>query len=752
MLRTRIGTVLLFASALLVPAGAAQAGGPAFFTVNTTADTADANTADETCDADTGTPGAQCTLRAALQEANVAPGTNQIRFSIGSGHQTIQPGPQLPAASEAVFIDGTTQPGFAGTPLIEINGDLMAANTDGITIAAGPSTVRALIVTGFNNVTAGRGSAGIVVSGGAGTVLRRNYVGFDTSEFGPLADRNWRGIHVEGATGTVVGGTAPAQRNVVSGNGPVGVSVEGTGTDDTVVIGNYLGTDPTGTFGVGGFQVGIMVQNGPHDTLIGGTAPGAGNLISGNTGITGGGVYLGGDVAGTVIQGNLIGTDRTGTADLGNGPPGVWITNGASDITVGGATAAARNVISGNDDHGINVGGGGAFGGSTDVVIQGNFIGTDVTGTQPLGNNFTGIALYDGGNTVGGEGAGEGNVIAHNGTPTTSDGITVLDEADAVGNTIRGNSIHSNAGLGIDLFPDGVTANDGGPADDADTGGNRLQNFPEITQVMPRPEGTFIQGLLDSTPDSNFAIDFFASNVADPSAHGEGGRFLGSIALSTPLDGATGFGVTLPSVVQAGEEITATATDTGTGDTSEFSAAVPVCTQEGTPGNDVLVGGPVPDVLCGMGGNDRLVGGDGDDALLGGPGNDRLRAGSGDNVVFGQAGRDTALYAGATTGVQANLAVGTASTGTSFDRLLGVEGVSGTPKADEIRGSRGKNTLTGLAGSDTVAGGRGNDRLRGGSGGDTLRGQAGNDAINGGPGNDTCIQGPGRGPLVACER
>ena len=170
-----------------------------------------------------------------------------------------------------------------------------------------------------------------------------------------------------------------------------------------------------------------------------------------------------------MIEGNFIGTDVTGTLPLGNGEYGVDIS--AHGNTIGGSAVGAGNVIASNADGGINTE-------SADgLVIQGNFIGTDSTGTLNLGNHGPAIG-FDGGNgaQVGGVNPGEGNTIAFNGIGSSSGAVVVI--ADAVGITIRGNSIHDNVAAGIDLgtigAPDGITPNDLGD------GGHRRQQPPEL--------------------------------------------------------------------------------------------------------------------------------------------------------------------------------------------------------------------------------------------------------------------------------
>ncbi len=273
------------------------------------------------------------------------------------------------------------------------------------------------------------------------------------------------------------------------------------------------------------------------------------------------GIAVGG--ARNEIEGNFVGTDVSGTLDLGNGWEGVFI-NGDSH-TVGGTSPAARNVISGNDDDGV------AHLQATGSEVQGNYIGTDASGTQDLGNTQDGVRLeatLD--NTIGGTEDGAANTIAFNG------GDGVRDVGISTGNRILRNSIFANGQLGIDLGADGVTDNDLGTPSDTDTGANNLQNFPEITSAKKKRKGTLIEGYLISTPNTTFTLQFFSNTLNDPD---EGKTFIGQLTnVQTNENGAALFSIRVarkkaPVGLSA---ITATATNNSTGDTSEFSQNVEV--------------------------------------------------------------------------------------------------------------------------------------------------------------------------------
>src|SRR5438045_3077342 len=215
---------------------------------------------------------------------------------------------------------------------------------------------------------------------------------------------------------------------------------------------NFKGTDTAGTARLGNTSIGINVQ-ASNNTVIGGTAAGAGNLISAN----GIGIQIApGSGTAIQIQGNLIGTDVNGTTDLGNTSDGVSINDSAfaANITIGGTLAGARNVISGNDGDGIDLRG------VTGTVVQGNLIGTQIDGTSPLGNSGHGINMVGtSNNTIGGTTAGAGNRIAFNGASNNFGGGIIVEGISSLNNSLRGNSIYANTsngtsangGLGIDL-------------------------------------------------------------------------------------------------------------------------------------------------------------------------------------------------------------------------------------------------------------------------------------------------------------
>ncbi len=259
-----------------------------------------------------------------------------------------------------------------------------------------------------------------------------------------------------------------------------------------------------------------------------------------------------------IIQGNFIGTDAAGTAALANAEAGVLI-NGLGNL-IGGTAITARNVISGNGGFGIEMNSVQA----SNNTIQGNFIGTDMSGTTPVGNNRGGVRTLGSAmnNTIGGTVPGAANIIANN----AGSGVNIFG---GLNNAVLGNSIFSNGVLGIDLSDDGVvTPND---MCDGDGGANNLQNFPVLTSATSGGGNTNIVGTLNSTPVTNFRIEFFSSAACDPSGNGEGQTFIGFTNVSTPAAVCdVAINVNFAIAVPVGNVITATATDPSN-NTSEFS-------------------------------------------------------------------------------------------------------------------------------------------------------------------------------------
>lgn len=565
-------------------------------------------------------------LRAAILSANTSAGLDTISFNIpGGGVHTISPTSPLPQITDPVTIDATTQPGFTGTPLIELDGS-QAGETNGLFLAAGDCTIRGLAINRFfefgQNPYAGFQIWIDITSGHnriEGNFINTNAQGTDAA---PNPQDLFRsGIFVQNSADNVIGGTSPSARNIISGNKQYGIYLNGTGTTRTIIQGNYIGVDITGTKAVKNGFLGIYIFG--TENLIGGVVPGARNIIANNAPY---GIRLDGDALDSNrIQGNYIGTDATGTVAMPNSLSGIFLGQ-VRYTTVGGTSPLARNVISGHSQYGIDINASGTDG----FVVQGNYIGTDVTGTTAIPNRTAGINLGNtkdslfsnnliSGNTGYGIhlygigiGATAGTEIRNNLIGTDYTGATPLGNSEVgvyvdgtggqtiVANTIafnrkggvyvglawndpiRQNSIFSNGGLGIDLAKSGcsyllgcygtVVAND---ACDADSGGNLLQNYPVISGAFATGSGTVIAGTLNSTANTRFIIDVFSNSSCNASGYGEGKVFVGSYTVTTDSSCNASFGFLVPAVLSNGDIVTATATDPN-GNTSEFSQCIAV--------------------------------------------------------------------------------------------------------------------------------------------------------------------------------
>jgi hypothetical protein len=488
-------------------------------------------------------------LREAINGANNTQGADTINFEIsGGGVKTIAPDTELPTISDTVSINGYSQPeaqpntratGGDAVLNVELSGANAASGT-GLFITAPNSTVKGLAIN--------RWTFGIRIDGAdaTGNKIAGNYLGTDATGTQDLGN-GYSGVFIYDAPGNVIGGADAAGRNVISGNEQYGVSMNGQATVDNRIVGNYIGTDSTGTTDLGNQYFGVIAFQASNNT-VGGTTAAELNVISGNGAS---GIFVGAD--GNKVSGNYIGTDATGTKDLGNGEDGVQIFG--SNNTVGGTTAAERNIISGNAVNGVHLSG--AF--TTGNKVLGNFIGADKNGAPVLGNSANGAYISGPGNTVGGTSAAARNVVSGN----AGSGISIVGN-EATGNRILGNSTFSNGGLGIDLNDDGPTANDAG---DADTGPNDLQNKPVLSSAKKSATGTTaVRGKLNSTPDKTFRVQLFSN----PSGN-EGKMLLGTQSITTDGSGKVSFTFSTKKQIELGQNITATATGPG-GNTSEFSA------------------------------------------------------------------------------------------------------------------------------------------------------------------------------------
>ncbi len=382
-------------------------------------------------------------------------------------------------------------------------------------------------------------------------------------------------VRVEGGSDNNIIGK-PGAGNVVAfpgaGGDGFGMVIDSSGN---VIQSNLIGTDPTGTE-VWGVGAACIVVRGSSN-LIGGTIAGAGNLLSGAMGYPfGSGLILGG--YDNVVQGNFIGTDITGTKKLGNSGDGITVgvlEYRTGTAVIGGTEPGAGNLISGNFSAGITLAG-------DAVLVQANFIGTDITGTNPIPNGNlieigferSGIFVLRGTNVIGGTSAGAGNVIAYN-IPAGVQEVGYNGETKIT--TIRGNSIFSNVWEGILK---------GTPYRQE----WQVRDGPVLTAAVAVGNATIVQGIVQAASNATYALDFFANTVADPTGYGEGESFVGWSEVTTDDSGIATFTLTIPVAVPVGQFLTATATGSryvvggyfqGYADdvTSAFSLAIPVTSE-----------------------------------------------------------------------------------------------------------------------------------------------------------------------------
>ena len=582
-LRSQVLRSFLYGFALLAAASSARAAGETI-TVTTLEDVVDVGGAQQV--ADLPGPDGVVSFREAVLAVNATPGAQTIAFAIPTSEFWLAGNYALlkievgafSLTDDATTIDFSTQTTNVG----DTNPNGPEVGFYGLEPNGWGSG--AIYVNGDDCVFRG---LGVVQQRGYAIVLRGNnnrVVGCQIS--GPF----YAAVYVNGgfngppASFNVVGGTAPGEGNVLSA-GNAGVRIDGPATQN-VVIGNTLSGS---FFGVEVRTPTCCPGNDAVANRIGGPTPAERNVIAGSGKYGEEGFPTGGQVAvqysfDTVVEGNYVGVlaDGRTVPSPQRGPVGI-------EVRSSKGTVVRDNVVAGIRVVGVNHYAGQVFGvgihlmGNCDgSVVEGNLVGVGADGVSPTSPpnragvlasywSVDGMPIVPGPVRVGGQAAGEGNVIAHN----ELYGVRVDGQVKQA--RISGNSIDENGGLGIDLLPTvgggGVTPNDPGDADD---GGNKLQNFPEIQSATLVGAGVRIVGTVSTTPSTALTLEFFASPACDPSGFGEGRQFLGAAAAVSDAGGAASFDVTLPGAVSAGSFVTATATAEPSGATSEFSACAPV--------------------------------------------------------------------------------------------------------------------------------------------------------------------------------
>jgi hypothetical protein len=464
-------------------------------------------------------------LRQAMIDANAACGSNIIEFAIpGAGPHTIALSSSLPAISCSLLVNGYSQ-----------SGSMM------------------------NTLTPGQG--------GLDTLLQIEIVGSNGTAFALVNGASFYTVTVQGLA-------------LHGFSDPIAGNSNQAGNSQLNVYGNFIGTTIDGQALAGAGNGGSALRSGQSAAQIGGIQPWQRNLISGGGNF---GILLDGPA---IIEGNLIGTDATGTTAIPNGSfgngPGINVPGNRANIRIGGASPDSRNVISGNRSFAISLVKQASGAQYVGLEIKGNYIGTDWSGLHPLPNGFTqtAAAAFGGGiqlsnaqpdstpAIIGGFNPGEANLIAFN------SGVGIIAAANRIGEGFdsRANVIHGNHGMGranIDIGANGPTPND---PDDADSGANNQQNWPEILSASQVGDQLSLTYQVDSSVANSaypLRVDFYAD------AQGGSGHWL--VQDSYPLASAQqprAVTLTLPPGVQAIPFVT-TATDAD-GHTSEFSPAFDV--------------------------------------------------------------------------------------------------------------------------------------------------------------------------------
>jgi hypothetical protein len=449
--------------------------------VTTASDVSDGDTSSVSAlQANEGADG-KISLREAILAADNTPIATDITFNIpGAGVHTISLASALPVVDSYITIDATSQPGYGSSPLVRIDGASAGAGVDGLQLSGSSIDVYGLSITDFSqdgvlisgsndilgadyigiaadgvtaagnagsgvkvtgnqndigpnsvgngNVISANGASGVLITGASatGNLVLGNYIGTNAAGTATAGSQS-NGVSItSSASGNTVGSSTAGLGNVISGSTADGVSLSGAGTTGNSIIGNYIGTNAAGTGAVGNVH-GISISSSATGNTIGGTAAGTGNVISGNSS---NGILV--QAASTTIEKNYLGTDVTGSLAVANLGSQIFV-NGVANTVIG--AAGAGNVISGGNVQGIKLVS------ATNTTIQGNYIGTNATGSSALGNGSDGILVSNSSNnTIGGPGGSVRNVISGN----SGSGVDITG-AGSTGNTVAGNYIGTNA-------------------------------------------------------------------------------------------------------------------------------------------------------------------------------------------------------------------------------------------------------------------------------------------------------------------
>jgi hypothetical protein len=453
------------------------------------------------------------------------------------------------------------------------DGSTARPNSEGVVVSFSAITTIGGAAETDRNVISGNAGPGIDVLGdfsfglSDSTTILGNFVGVATD--GKTARPNLYGIYVDTAFDTDIGGAAPGERNVISGNTKDGIYFTGTcgcpgaGSD---VRGNYIGLASDGSTVVANGENGIQLFRAAG-VEIGDIPLGSGNVISGNT--LSGILMVDPDTDEIDVLGNRIGTDATGMLARGNGLDGVTAVPadpsapgslGPFEPFIGSDAIGSGNLISGNTRHGIYMLRVIGF----EMEIGRNLIGVQANGGGVLPNGGDGILLDDSSPTAVFE-----NVVANNG----GGGVVMAFNLASQESPITANSIYDNGGPGIDITPS-VNASGVGDGPTANVP-NGSTNFPVLASATTSAVGTVVTGTLNADADTAYRVELFASPSCDPSGFGEGRAYLGVVDVFTDSGGDAAFATTAGQI-PAGQYITATASNEFSTQTSEFSRCLAV--------------------------------------------------------------------------------------------------------------------------------------------------------------------------------
>ncbi len=476
-------------------------------------------------------------FRQAILNANANAGADIIDFNIpGNGVHVILPLSALPFLNGPTLVNAQTESDFAGTPLIEINGASAGANASGLTVNFNGCEIRGLAIHSFNqsgltvfssntivkgcylglnatgakqgnnlygillsgsnntlggvtaserNVISGNASFGVFVPQTAtNNLIQGNYIGTNVAGTGSIANTN-HGLRVEGSNNDI-GGLLAGQRNVISGNSFDGLNITGS---DNEVLGNYIGTNATGTAAVPNGLAGVAFLGTPSGGMVGGLDPAARNVISGNSG---NGVYIQGSQI--EVYGNYIGLNAAGTAALANGVNGVYLVSGGSN-SIGSNHTNGANIIVASKNYGVLVE-------SPNNVIQANLIGTN--GAAPMGNKYGIVVQGNAANTmIGGTDDGDGNTIVASkfeGVYLTGAGNTTL-LGNYIGTNDKGDALLGNLGYGVYVYSPNVHIGDGTKA-----GGNIISGNAKYGAVLYGNNLDFVGNIVGLAPNGIDAL------------------------------------------------------------------------------------------------------------------------------------------------------------------------------------------------------------------------------------------------------